>query len=444
MMNKGKRLITKKSTRYRLADIPYLLQSPLGRIQFYHGIYFRFWPVLSFLAALYRRNIVSGTKIVSIVGSFGKTTTARAVTTALQREIHGRVSANCWSSLATAVFRIRRGDRHAVIEAGINDTGQMDQYARMIRPDITVVTSIGSEHHRSLGSLETTREEKAEMVKVLPETGLAVLNGDDPNVLWMAKLTKARVLTFGFGESNDVRASNVELDWPHGTRFRLRLNGETRTVRSTLVGTHMVYPVLAAIAVACAEGFTLEQSLSSLETMPPTPGRLEPVRLPDGAMLLRDDYKSSFETVHAALDVLAGVPGRRGVVMGEVSEPPGSQGQIYRDIGKRIACMADYAVFVGGNFQRYAAGARQGGPAKTATFNAGGSVRQAADCLRKQLKAGDTVLIKGRDTQRLGRIALILSGRPVRCDISFCDTRVVSCDKCPMLERGWDGLRVVI
>ena len=434
-----------RKSRYRLSDIPHLIRSPLGRIQFVHGIYYRLWPLFSALASGYRTKMISNTRIVSVVGSYGKTTTTRAVTTALQRQTHRKLYLNCWSSVSAAIFRIRPRDRHAVIEVGISDTGQMDQYAGMIRPDIAVVTSIGSEHNRSLGSLEVTRAEKAKMVKVLPKSGLAVLNGDDPNVRWMAKLTKARVITYGFDESNDVRASKLRLNWPEGLQFRLHMEGATRTVSSKLIGRHMVYPILAAITVAVAEGFPLGETLSSLRSMPPAPGRLEPVRLPDGVMLLRDDCKSSLETVHVALDVFSGIhAGRRGVVMGEVSEPPGSQGPIYKELGRRIAAVADYAVFVGRNrqFQRYVA--KKSDLPISALFNTGASVLKAAEYLRKELKPGDTVLIKGRGTQRLERIALVLQGRKVRCDIAFCDTRVVTCEQCPMLERGWEGLRVVI
>jgi len=444
-VNERKEKIRKRKNRYGLTDIPHLIRTPLGRIQFRHGVYYRLWPLLSALASLYRRKIVSGTRIVSVVGSFGKTTTTRAVTTALQRQIHRKRFSNCWSYVSGEIFRIRLHDRHSVIEVGISDTGQMDQYASMIRPDITVVTSIGSEHHRSLGSLEVTRAEKAEMVKALPMSGLAVLNGDDPNVRWMAKLTKAKVITYGFDESNDVRASKVSLVWPDGIRFRLHIKGQTRTVSSALIGRQMVYPILAAIAVATAEGFALEETLSSLQSMPPTPGRLEPVRLPDGIVLLRDDFKSSLETVHVALDAFSNIhAGRRGVVMGEVSEPPGSQGAIYKELGRRIAAVADYAVFIGSNrrYQHYMA--RNSGLPISAGFNTDGSVLKAAEYLRNELKPGDTVLIKGRDTQRLERIALVLTGRNVRCDIDFCDTRVVACEDCPMLERGWNGLRVVI
>ena len=327
----------KRKSRYRLTDIPHLIRTPLGRIQFWHGIHYRLWPLLSRLAGLYRRKVISSTRIVAVVGSFGKTTTTRALSIALQREIRRKPFPNCWSYVSAAIFRIHPRDRHSVIEVGISDTGQMVQYASMICPDITVVTSIGSEHHRSLGSLEVTRAEKAEMVKALPVSGFAVLNGDDPNVRWMAESCKAKVITYGFDESNDVRASEVTSEWPEGTQFRLHMNGETRTVSSALVGTYMVYPVLAAIAVACTEGFSLEETLFSLQSLPPTRGRLEPVRLDGGAVLLQDDYKSTLETVHVALDVFSDINSqRRGVVIGEVSEPPGSQGPIYREIGKLV------------------------------------------------------------------------------------------------------------
>ncbi|MDG2383514.1 MAG: UDP-N-acetylmuramoyl-tripeptide--D-alanyl-D-alanine ligase [Pirellulaceae bacterium] len=431
--------------RYRLRDIPDLLRTPLGRIQFFHGIYYRLWPLLSRLARTYRRTWVSNTRIVAVVGSFGKTTTTRAATTALQRPIYPKSYLNCWSYVAGAIFRIRRRDHHAVLEVGINDTEQMRQYAQMIQPDVTVVTSIGSEHHRSLGSLDTTRNEKVEMVRALSADGLAILNGDDENVMWMASQTQARIVTFGFQASNDVRASELILDWPHGMKFLLHVDSKTHPVSTMLYGRHMVYTLLAAIAVAMAEGLPLEQILASLQTMPPTPGRLQTQQLDGDILLLRDDYKSTLETVQAALDVFADTPAaRRIVVMGEVSEPPGSQGPIYRELGNRIATMADLAVFVGGNFQRYAAGARQGGMENRALFDAKGSVLEAAAILCRELKPGDSVLLKGRDTQRLERVMLALTGRQVKCDIGFCDTRVVSCEECPMLERGWQGKRVVI
>lgn len=249
-----------------------------------------------------------------------------------------------------------------MIEVGIARPGQMAVYARIIQPDITVVTSIGSEHNRSLGTLEVTRAEKSEMVKILPTSGIAVLNGDDPNVLWMKGQTRARVINFGTYKTNDVRASDITLDWPNGTQFKLHADGEMRELRIHLIGRHMVYPILAAVAVSLAEGYTLDQIIPGLEALPPTPGHLEPIRLENGAIILRDDFKSSLETIEAALDVFSEIPAKRHiVVLGEVSEPPGSQGPIYRGIGERIAQMTWQAIFIDEDSCRsYATGAKRG------------------------------------------------------------------------------------
>ncbi len=355
--------------RHSWRDVPALLRTPIGRIQFVNGLYYRAWPLLSRLATLYRQTILRRTSLVAVVGSFGKTTTARALIWALGGDLSACIVPNYWSFVAGSVLRIPPLHRHAVIEVGIDGPGQMVKYAHVVRPNITVVTSIGSEHNRSLPSLEVTRMEKSEMVRVLPRAGIAVLNGDDPNVLWMKNETNARVLTFGLSQKNDFWVSDVALDWPRGTRFRLHALGETHDMHVRLIGRIMVYPILAAITVALAEGFGLDKTLSALEMLPPTSGRLEPIRLPSGAFILNDEFKSNLETVHTALDVLSEIPAvRRTVVLGDVSEPPGSTGPMYRNIGERLARVASNAIFITRSkrgYQNYATGARRGGLASS-------------------------------------------------------------------------------
>ena len=405
----------------------------------------RLWPLLQKLAMMYRRIALRHTRLVVVIGSFGKTTTARAVSVALGGTDRGVNSYNFKSGVATAVLKTPPWRRFTVIEAGIDGVGQMIQYAKVIRPDVAVVTCIGSEHNRSLGSLQSTRNEKVKILAGLPPRGVAVLNGDDPNVRWMTTQTQNRIITFGVGEMNDVRASHLTLNWPKGTQFKVHANGKTCEMSMRLLGRHMVYPILAAIATALTQGFSLEQILPPLQKLSPTPGRLEPIQLPNGALILRDDFKSSLETIHAALDLFSQIPAkRRMVVLGEVSEPPGSQGPIYREIGERIASIASRAIFIGGNFQRYAAGVRRGGLTSSSVMDAERSPLKAVELLREDLRPGDVVLIKGRDTQRLDRITLALIGRKVCCDIDFCDTRAVRCETCPNLERGYEGKRMIV
>ncbi|MGZ5117112.1 MAG: Mur ligase family protein [Burkholderiales bacterium] len=415
-----------------LRDLP-PLRTALGRFELAHRIFHLAWPLLRRAATIYRRTLVRNTRLVTVVGSFGKSTTMCAVHSALGISRSCSV-ANAGSSVARALLRIRPAQRHAVIEVGIDAPGQMAAHARMLRPDICVVTWIGSDHNRSLKTLAITRNEKAEMVRVLPAGGLAALNGDDPNVCWMQSQTRARVITFGLGEGNDVRGSDIRLDWPHGTRFTLHVGGETRAVRIRLIGKPHVYAILAAVAVARAQGFSLDEIAPPLELVPPTPGRLEPVRLASGALVLRDDYKSSLETIDAALDVLAEIPGRRFVVVGEIAEPVGSQGPIYRRLGERVGKIACCAIVIGGGSRTgFAVGARQAGLARENVLHAK-DVHQAIQLLQARLGPGDTVLIKGRDTQRLDRISLALMGRSVRCGLRFCNA-YLRCTQCPILER---------
>ena len=430
---------------YTWRDIPSLLRTSPGRKHLRIAALRRLWPLLQRLAMIYRRTALRRTCLVVVIGSFGKTTTARAVSVALGGTDQDVNSYNFKSSVAMAVLKTPPWRPFAVIEAGIDGVGQMIQYAKMIRPDVAVVTCIGSEHNRSLGSLQSTRKEKAKILTGLPPGGVVVLNGDDPNVRWMATQTQNRIITFGVGEMNEVRASHLTLNWPKGTQFKVHANGKTYEMSMKLLGRHMVYPILAAIATALAEGFPLEQILPPLQKFSSTPGRLEPIRLPNGALILRDDFKSSLETIHAALDLFSQIPAkRRIVVLGEVSEPPGSQGPIYREIGERIASIASRAIFIGGNFQRYAAGVRRGGLPSSSIMDAERSVLKAVELLREDLRPGDVVLIKGRDTQRLDRITLSLIGRKVCCDIDFCDTRAVRCETCPVLERGLEGQRMIL
>lgn len=430
---------------YTWRDIPSLLRTPVGRKHLWIAALRRLWPLLQRLAMIYRRFALRRTRLVVVIGSFGKTTTARAISVALGGADQDVNSYNFKSGVAMAVLKTPPWRRFAVIEAGIDGVGQIIRYAKIIRPDVAVVTCVGSEHNRSLGNLQSTRNEKVKILAGLPPRGVAVLNGDDPNVRWMAAQTQNRIITFGFGETNQVRASDITLSWPKGTQFKVHANGKTCEISMRLLGRHMVYPILAAIATALAEGFPLEQILPPLQTLCPTPGRLEPIRLPNGALILRDDFKSSLETIHAALDLFSQIPAkRRMVVLGEVSEPPGSQGPIYREIGERIASIASRAIFIGGNFQRYAAGVRRGGLPSSSMMDAERSVLKAVELLREDLRPGDVVLIKGCDTQRLDRITLALIGRKVRCDIDFCDTRAVRCKTCPMLERGYDGQLMII
>ena len=202
-----------------------------------------------------------------------------------------------------------------------------------------------------------------------------------------------------------------------------------------MLGRHMVYPALAAVAVAMLRGERLDEILPRLAALPPALDRLIPRPLANGAVLLCDGRKSALETIHAALDVFAEIPAaRKIVVLGPINEPVGSPYPQYRALGARIARIAQAAVFVD-SYGKYKSGVRQAGMPLDACFDAGNGISGAVEFLRRELRRGDVALIKGRRSQKLERIALALEGRLVRCRLIACQVQGTHCDYCPLLEK---------
>jgi len=433
---RGYALLRVRHIRHRCAIISRFLRTTSGRRRLRAHVYGRIPGVVRCVASLYRRTLAKRVRVVAVVGSFGKTTTTRALSAVLGLEASRDPSWNSGTGQAEDLLHAGRRARHAVIEVGIKKKGQMEGHAHTLRPDIAVVTCIGSEHLRSLGTLESTRTEKAKMVSAVPPSGLVVLNGDDPNVLWMRELSRARVVTYGFDEFNQVRATDVVEDDLSGVRFSLHLDGDVQFISTKLVGRHMIYPILAAIAVAQSEGCNLQETITAIEELTPTKNRLQPIQLASGAWLLLDAFKAALETIEVGLETLSNLSAERKIaVLGDVEEPPGSQGPIYKALGKHLAKVSDRVIFVGGKkaFNSLRAGATAEGLPLDALTHARTDPRAIAATLKTELRPGDLVLIKGRSNQHLERIALILSGQTVLCQARFC-SRVQVCDICPLLQ----------
>jgi UDP-N-acetylmuramoyl-tripeptide--D-alanyl-D-alanine ligase len=382
--------------------------------------------------------------LVAVTGSFGKTTTARAIRCALGLPVGANAGPNSSYALALSLMTVPGRAAYSVFEVGIGRTGQMRPTSRAMRPSIAVVTGVGSEHSAAFQTLDRTREEKALLVDAIVAGGSAVLNGDDPHVRQMIGRAPGPVITFGFDDGNDVQAEAVELRWPSGMRIAIRARERRVAVDVQLFGRHQVYSILAAVAVGLAAGIDVVVASRRLATLQPTPGRMQIVTLPSGAHLLRDEYKSGLETIERALDVFAQVPGRRIAVLGEITEPPAPQHPQYVKLGQRVAALVDRAIILGKKTDGYRTGLKRGGLARDQIVDAGRSWRRAFDALDGTLGPGDVVLIKGRHDERLERVALALAGRRVGCELVVCNTPLGRCETCAMLEQGWGNRRPIV
>lgn len=426
--------------KYQWRDLPAILRNPLASQFIQEGIRSLAWPVYRPLAFLYRRTALRDTKVVAVTGSFGKTTTCSAIAIALGAEIQS--GTNHKSGLARRVLNHSPKDPYCVLEAGIDGPGQMRGFAKMMRPDIAVISGIGTEHSRSLETLERTRDEKAELAAALSPDGLAILNADIPLAASVRERTRARSVLCGFAPEAEARVERYRLDWPNGIELQASVRGETVTVRTAVLGRHMVFPVLAALVAAQEAGIPLAVASERLGRLEPPRGRMRLTRLENGVVFVDDSFKGSFESFVAAVDAFAELPGnRRLMIVGDITEPPGKQSDAYGLLGESFARVPDGLILhIGREVQFLRSGAKRAGFPADRIVSLGRDVLPALERIREIVEPGDTVLLKGRDTQKLGRIAMAFQGVDVRCGIRFCDRRLGGCPTCPMLARGWGDL----
>lgn len=393
---------------------------------------------MAIVVSAYRATLGRNTKLIAVTGSFGKTTTTRAIAAILGQPTDLEKVPNAFSRLLFRALRQLTGNAVAVIEVGIGRPNQMRRYARAIRAQIAVVTSIGWEHEMYFpDGLEGIRAEKSELVSALPSDGFAILNSDDQHVMWMARKTKARIVTFGHSSDADVAIVGVEPE-ASGTHVTLRTGGSDYSLHTALIGRVSAVPIAAAIAAAIAAGIDIRHAIRAVEKLAPTMRRLEPVRLASGARALLDDQKGTPATALAAFDAVAELPGGRHVaVLGNIPRTtPEPVEPIYRQLGRRAGEVFDRIVFIhlaDGPYETYRQAAIEGGLAAEHIARAT-SVKEAAEILRMELRAEDTLLLKGHFTDHLSRIALHLQGVDVRCRLQSCTIRGPNwCNRCPLV-----------
>ncbi len=350
-------------------------------------------------------------RVIGITGSVGKSTTKEVIAEVLSQRYHTLKSPgnlNNEIGLPLTILKLGSGHERAVLEMGFYVPGEIAFLCDIARPQIGVVTNIGTVHAERAGSQEAIARGKSELVQSLPAApdGVAVLNYDDPWVRSMAEKTKARVFYYGLDPEAELWADEVEGLGLEGIRFRLHYHSEVLHLRVPMIGQHSVHTALRAAAVGLVDGLTWQEIVSGLRSGH-TQLRLVAVRGQNGALLLDDTYNASPESTLAALNLLSELEGRKVAVLGDMLELGPYEQQGHEMVGVRAARVAEVLVTVGERGRMIAAAARgEGmGAKKIVEFE---NNDPAIKWLRKHLSAKDVVLIKGSHGIRMDRIVAAL------------------------------------
>ena len=275
--------------------------------------------------AAWARTRLSAT-VIGITGSTGKTTTKDMLAQILASAGPTIAPPNSYNNEVGMPVTVLQADEQTaflVLEMGMRGLGHISELAAVGKPDIAVITNVGSAHLGELGSREDIARAKGEILDGLPATGTAVLYGDDAIVRALATRTLARTITFGEGPDCDVRAEHVWLDEQARPSFTLTFGDARADVSMQYVGEHAVSNALAAAAAALAAGVDLGVVAAALgKATPQSRWRMEVSQTPSGITVVNDAYNANPESMRAALKALAAMAnGRRTfAVLGEMLE----------------------------------------------------------------------------------------------------------------------------
>ncbi|MCB0191985.1 MAG: alanine racemase [Anaerolineae bacterium] len=355
-------------------------------------------------------------KVIGVTGSSGKTSTKEAIATVLQEHFSvfkNQGSYNSKYGLPIALGKIEPDHTIAVLEMAADTFGEIRSLTHIAKPQVGVITTVNRTHLSVMGSLNNIAAEKGYLIEALPFNGSAILNADDPRVAGMVPRTQARITTFGLKRGADLRADDLKLT-PAGLTFTLHYEGKTYPGFTPLLGRHMIYSVLAAVAVGLVFDIPPDASLAALSTMPRLPGRMHPLPGKNGTLILDDSFNASPEATLAAIDTLAELPGANKVaILGDMSDLGDTEEAAHRQLGAYAATRIQRLVTKGDAAQNIAKAALEheaglGQHAVHVTFTSA----DAAAAVEDLLSPHTVILVKGGISTRMERVVKHLLADP--------------------------------
>ena len=344
--------------------------------------------------------------IVAITGSNGKTTTkdlTAAVLSALGDVQKTSGNFNNEIGVPITLLGINENHKAAVVEIGMRGLGQIEALAKVVKPNIGIVTMVGETHIELLGSIENIARAKRELVEEIKDGGTVILNADDPNVIAMKSHINSgvKLITFGIENEADVKAVKIITD-NSSTNFIVSYNGNHYEFEIPMLGKHNVSNALAAISAGIALGLKADEIRNGFARLATTKMRFEIIER-NGLHIINDAYNASPASMRAALQTTAEITnGRKIAVLGDMLELGNISEKVHREAGEEVVKNKfDILVTLGKLGKFIAEGAKDSGLEKI--FSAD-THEEAADYLNKILQKGDTVLFKGSRGMQMEKI----------------------------------------
>ena len=388
---------------------------------------------LGLLAAAWRAHCQL--PVIAVTGSNGKTTVTQ-MTASILRAWLGRGALategnyNNDIGVPLTLLRLRQDDaqwhRAAVVELGMNHPGEIAPLALMTAPTVALVNNAQREHQEFLPSVEAAARENGAVIEALGPSGVAVFPAEDACVsIWHAQAGARPHLSFALQGEADVTGSARWVNPAHNAahavgHWALELHTPVGDAPVALAapGLHNVRNALAAATCALAAGAPLAAIVRGLESFESVKGRSQLKSCQRGGWritLIDDSYNANPDSVRAAIDVLAALPGASWLILGEMGEVGDRGPEFHREVGAYAAERGLAGLWTAGSAAAAAAAAY--GPAARHFATLAELIAALLVALPAQGGAGveppvHNLLIKGSRFMRMEQVVAALQTEP--------------------------------
>lgn len=295
--------------------------------------------------------------VIAVTGSVGKTSTKDIIANVVSQKyktLKTKGNNNNNIGLSFTILRLKN-EEAAVLEMGMNHLGEINLLSKIAKPDICVITNIGTSHIGNLGSRENILKAKLEILEGAKNPTVIINNDNDLLHNWYLENKKEyNTITFGIKNKSDLNAENIILK-STGSSFTCKLNEKNININVPVGGEHFVLNGLCATAVGSALGIESEKIKNGIESFELTNKRMDITELDNGVKIINDAYNASYESMKASLKVLSEYKQNRKIaVLGDMFELGEFSAELHKKVGEEVLknnidiliCSGKYSKFI--------------------------------------------------------------------------------------------------
>ena len=348
--------------------------------------------------------------IVAITGSCGKTTTKEMCYNILSKFFKTAKNQANYDNLIgvpLSFLSMEEGTEVGILELGTNQKGEIERLSQIVEPQISVITSIYPSHLEGLDSLEGVLEEKIALFKNTHRNGTIIYNFDQQILREKAQDFSQNKISFGLSSEADLSFQNMVLS-EEKIKGEIKFRDNFYSLEIKNIGKHNLLNLLASLCVAISLNLELKNILSLIGNEIPLFKRFK-IFEKKNFLIIDDTYNANPGSTKAALEFIKDLSKnweKKVIILGDMKELGKDSKTLHEEIGKLVAKVADFAIFIGEMAKSYEKGFKSEENKECKTFDSVDELLKnfsLKEFLEKE-KRNTAILIKGSRALRMERI----------------------------------------